>query len=523
MADNEPTVEEVKAATLSLKNGKAPGVDQVRAEAIKAGGDTLLHRLHSLLRTIWRTEQVPRAKAVIIPIHKKGDNQECKNYRGISLLSIVGKVFMKIIQTRLRKHCEQINREEQAGFRPGRGCCDQIFTIRQLMEERIRCGQRTVIVFIDFKSAFDCIHWPVLWETLEAEHVSRKIVALLQSAYNDSSSQVRVRNELSEEFAIKTGVRQGDVVSPLLFNIVINAIMRQVFQNKRGVQYSKNGFVTDLMFADDSAIFTSTDEEATNTLSDIARIAQGYGLKINSDKTKVLATDGSQATVHLEGTQIEQVREFRYLGSLVQESQIAATSEILSRIGQATTAFASLKWCLWKRAKISIRTKIRLFRALILPVLLYGSETWTVLKSDLNKLEVFQMRCLRQILGISLRDRITNETVRVRSQNQPRIEEQIERRRLRRFGHTCRMNAKRLPHQLLWRDRPTQWRILRTAPRKTWLHQIKDDLKRRRLTLDRARTLAEDRKLWRDSVILSHVAPTAAYWLRGQPHPPDVS
>ena len=193
MADNEPTVEEVKAATLSLKNGKAPGVDQVTAEAIKAGGDTLLHRLHSLLRTIWRTEQVPRAwrKAIIIPIHKKGDNQECKNYRGISLLSIVGKVFMKIIQTRLRKHCEQINREEQAGFRPGRGCCDQIFTIRQLMEERIRCGQRTVIVFIDFKSAFDCIHWPVLWETLEAEHVSRKVVASVQRFVQSGSCPKR--------------------------------------------------------------------------------------------------------------------------------------------------------------------------------------------------------------------------------------------------------------------------------------------------------------------------------------------
>ena len=160
MTDNGPALEEVKAATLALKNGKAPGVDQVAAEAIKAGGDVILHRLHSLLRTIWRTEQVPRTwqKAVIVPIHKKGDNQNCKNYRGISLLSITGKVFMKIIQSRLQRHYEQTGREEQAGFRPGRGCCDQIFATHQLIEERIRCGQRTVVVFIDFKSAFDCVH-----------------------------------------------------------------------------------------------------------------------------------------------------------------------------------------------------------------------------------------------------------------------------------------------------------------------------------------------------------------------------
>ena len=159
-----PTIAEVKAAVKSLKNGKAPGIDQITAEMIKAGGDILLQRLHVLLTCIWDTEYVPSAwkKAIVVPILKKGDSRECKNYRGISLLSIVGKVFTKIIQSRLQKHCEQSCREEQAGFRPNRGCIDQIFALRQLVEERVRCGRRTVVVFIDFKSAFDCIHWPSL-------------------------------------------------------------------------------------------------------------------------------------------------------------------------------------------------------------------------------------------------------------------------------------------------------------------------------------------------------------------------
>uniref|UniRef100_A0A8C9WNT6 Reverse transcriptase domain-containing protein n=1 Tax=Scleropages formosus TaxID=113540 RepID=A0A8C9WNT6_SCLFO len=162
--------------------------------------------------------------------------------------------------------------------------------------------------------------------------------------------RVRVRNELSEEFSIQTGVRQGDVASPLLFNIVIDAIMRKAFEGRCGVQYNENNFLTDLMFADDSAIFADTDAEATNILCQIARITQSY--------------------VH-------------------------------SRIGQATA-----------KANISTKTKIRLFRTLILPVLLYGSETWTLLKSDINKLEVFQMQCLRQILGVYLRDRHCNKIIR---------------------------------------------------------------------------------------------------------------
>ncbi|CAF1470293.1 unnamed protein product [Adineta ricciae] len=100
---DEPTIEQVKTAMQPLRNGKAPGADHVTAEAIKAGGNVLLRRLHALLQTIWRTEQIPPTwrKAIMVPIHKKGDNSECKNHRGISLLAIVGKVLMRTIQSSL--------------------------------------------------------------------------------------------------------------------------------------------------------------------------------------------------------------------------------------------------------------------------------------------------------------------------------------------------------------------------------------------------------------------------------------
>jgi hypothetical protein len=282
-----------------------------------------------------------------------------------------------------------------------------------------------------------------------------------------------------------------------------------------------DNFLTDLMFADDSAIFADTDAEATDILYHIASIAQSYGLRINIDKTKVMTTDGSQANVHLDEVQIEQVQEFKYLGSLVQEKKVASTNEVHSRIGQATAAFASLKWCLWKKPNISSKTKIRLFRTLILPILLYGSETWTLLKSDMNKLEVSQMRCLRQILGVSLRDRHRNETIRIRCDHQPSVEEQIQKRRLRWFGHVCRMNINRLPHKLLWHKRPVHWRVQRAAPKKTWLKHVEEDLKNQRLTTDEARNFATDRQEWKRIVndIRNPAAPTAAYWLRGRPAP----
>ncbi|EYC12948.1 hypothetical protein Y032_0045g1174 [Ancylostoma ceylanicum] len=101
-----------------------------------------------------------------------------------------------------------------------------------------------------------------------------------------------------------------------------------------------------------------------------------------------MTTDGSEVKIYLEAVQLEQVQEFKYLGSLVEEKKVAATAEVNSRIGKASTAFASLKWCVWKKNGIALTTKMRLFQTIVMPILLYGSETWTLVKLNLNKRDV---------------------------------------------------------------------------------------------------------------------------------------
>lgn len=156
-SDDKPTFIELEAVIKLVRNGKAPGVDSVTVKVIKVEGETLKNRLLTLLWLVWHSDRISTAwkKAIIAPILRKGDSSECKNYRGTSVLFIVGKLFMEIIQLRLQKLHEQTSREEsesESGIRPGQGCCDQIFVIWQLMEEYVRCG-RMVIVFIDFGSS----------------------------------------------------------------------------------------------------------------------------------------------------------------------------------------------------------------------------------------------------------------------------------------------------------------------------------------------------------------------------------
>uniref|UniRef100_A0A914X542 Endonuclease-reverse transcriptase n=1 Tax=Plectus sambesii TaxID=2011161 RepID=A0A914X542_9BILA len=163
---------------------------------------------------------------------------------------------------------------------------------------------------------------------------------------------------------------------------------------------------------------------------------------------------------------------------------------------------------------------MRVFRATTIPALLYGSETWTLLQADSKRLEVFQMRCLRRILGVSLRDKLKNDIIRTRCERQPTIKDQIKQRCLRWFGHVCRMPQHRLPNRALFHRRPAMWKIQKKAARKIWQMQVAADLATSRLNIAEAREKAQDRRAWRQLTTAGpqqQQAPTAAYWLRGQP------
>ena len=130
---------EIRRAIVRLKRGKAADACGIQGEMLKAGGDTRVRWLHIIFNVVWETGKAPEdwQKALIVAIHKKGSKKLCKNYRGISLLSIPGKVFAKILDARIRQVTESQVMEEQAGFRVGRGCRDQIFVMRQLAEKTI--------------------------------------------------------------------------------------------------------------------------------------------------------------------------------------------------------------------------------------------------------------------------------------------------------------------------------------------------------------------------------------------------
>ena len=232
------TVEEVERVLQNLKNNKSPGEDLITGEMCKAMGENGIGRLHSLINNIWMSESIPNdwKRGVIVKVPKKGDLSDCSNWRGITLLPVARKVLSNLIYNRLREAVDSNMREEQAGFRQDRGCSDQIFVLRTIIEECEEWKTPLVLNFIDFKKAFDSVHRPSMWKILESYGIPSKITKILTLLYEGSESCVRVGTEHTEWFGVDTGVLQGDSLSPVLFNIVLDFVMTKLRTVDGGIE-----------------------------------------------------------------------------------------------------------------------------------------------------------------------------------------------------------------------------------------------------------------------------------------------
>ncbi|BHF75571.1 hypothetical protein SprV_0501866700 [Sparganum proliferum] len=436
-----PSEEEVVDAIRKLRNNKAPGEDGIHAEIFKSCVDTLAPWLHEVIERAWRDEVVPDdwGLGILVPILKKGDKTRCENYRSISLIDVAAKIFAIVLLRRFQAVRDSRTRPNQAGFRAIRGCADQIFTLRRIPEFRHSYQQPTAVCFVDFAAAFDSVHRESLWRIMALNGVPAKIIAMIKAYYRSTTARVLVRNNLSQPFGIRSGVRQGCILSPILFNYAIDWILGRALRDSDGVEFAPRHRLTDLDYADDIALLASSFGDLQSMVSRVNEVAKSVGLSINAGKTKVFSSciPDQKAPLGIDGCQLEEVDSFKYLGArLLPNGQ--SKDDIVSRIDATRWVFSSLRKCLWNRRDLSIATKIHVYRASVRSVLLYGCECWALRVEDERKLEVFDHHCLRIILRVKFTDFVSNETVRARCDNIARITQAIQERRLRWFGHVLR-------------------------------------------------------------------------------------
>ena len=256
--------------------------------------------------------------------------------------------------------------------------------------------------------------------------------------------------------------------------------------------------LNNLRFADDIDLVADTQEQLQDLTNRVEGSSKRMGLKINAEKTKTM-TVGKQhkkLQIRIENREIEQVTGFVYLGGLITEDG-RCEEDIKRRIGLACAAFGGLGK-MWKAKNITIRIKMRLYHALVEPVLLYGSECWCLRKEDERRLLVAEMGWLRRIIGRSRREKIRNEETREELGAEETIVEKIRKRRLRWFGHVRRMGGERLPNAALHGH--VSGERSRGRPRKTWMDNIKEDLREKGTDLAEIGETIRNREVWRSFV-----------------------
>lgn len=485
--DEEPEIlmEEVETAVKSMKEGKAAGRDGVTVEDVKAGGCFLWEKIRGQMNAAWRTGDVPLewATAKLALIHKKGDRKDLANYRPISLLPTLYKMFSKIIAQRLRNNFEMMLSPTQAGFRKDYSTVDHIFSLKTLIQKAKIYRFDLHLMFIDFEKAFDSVLTSAIMASLRRRRVDPWTQQVLQFIYGNSCAYL---SQEGEEVAVKMrrGVRQGDGLSPMIFNAVLQDMMDEIDWGERGLKINGRWLVH-LEFADDVVLIGKSAKETEDLVGILNKECKRIGLKINRDKCQYMTSSGT-GTVSIEGSVVQAEKSIKYLGHVL--SIDGQNPEITRRCSAAWKALLSKKEMF--KAGCGQELKTKLWQSTVLPVLTYGCETWTLNKETKSKLRTTVRSMQRYMLNVRRSDKKRNTWISQQT-GIPDIMETISKRKWKWAGHLVRSQ------QGKWAQAIEEWcpvnlKRRRGRPPGQWDNEM-------RVSCGGAcwRRVAHDRKEWR--------------------------
>ena len=399
-----------------------------------------------------------------------------------------------------------------------------VFVLRQLQEKCREQNKGLYITFVDLTKAFDTVSRKGLWAILEKLGCPPKFLTMIIQLHEGQLGQIRHGNELSQPFHINNGVKQGCVLAPTLFSIFFSMMLAQavedldkdegvyirfrtdgdLFNLRRLQSHTKTSekLVRELLFADDAALVAHTERALQRLTSCFAAASELFGLVVSLKKTEVLHQPSPHEPPHppsisINTTQLNNVEQFCYLGSII-SSDARIDKEIDNRLAKANSAFGRLYKRVWSNNNLKPNTKARVYWAVVLTTLLYGSESWVTYRCHIRLLERFHQCCMRTILQIHWSDYVTNVEVLERA-NTTSIEATLLKTQLRWAGHVSRMDDHRLPKVALFGELSSGYRN-RGCPKKRFKDCLKKSLTSCNINPKTWTAAAADRDGWRSNI-----------------------
>ena len=417
--DTPISEEEVISQIKRMKNNKSPGVDLIVNECLKNSSDSLIKMITKLFSLVFETGIIPTewTIGIIRPIYKKkGSINDPDNYRGITLLSCIGKLFTSIINERLNKYLNDNNLigEEQAGFRENYSTTDHIFVLHSILDLYLSQNKRIYCAFIDYKKAFDSIDRTSLWQKLFQNGVRGKVFRVIRNMYANLKSCVMNNNETSKFFKCNIGVRQGENLSPILFALYLNDFQTFIKGNFNGVDLlplNMKNIMFDkgvdvflvlftLLYADDTLILANNENELQLALNAVSDYCKLWLLQVNSSKTKVVIFSKGKVRKHksfkFNDNDLEVVDDYTYLGVVFNYNNKFKKAQI-NQICKAKRAMYSLM-IKAKKLRLPVDIQLDLFDRLVVPILIYGCEVWGF--ENLKQIEIVHTQYCRYLLKV---------------------------------------------------------------------------------------------------------------------------
>lgn len=382
ITDKPITCKEVRNSIKKLKNGKSSGFDNIFNEMLKYCGECIIQPLCNLFNVILSTGVYPKswASAIIITLYKgKGNKSDPNNYRGLSITSNIAKLFSNILNTRLSIFLEPSLNSSQFGFRKNFRTSDNIFVLKTIMNKYVHMDKKKVYVaFIDLRKAFDSVWRNGLLYKLIKKGVGCKIYFLLKSIYANCNSCIKINDKVTDYFDINRGIKQGDNLSPLLFNVFIDDLP-SIFDNDCAPLKIHDTSINCLLYADDMVLFSETKEGLQNCLNSLYSYCKTWQLEINTDKTKTMTFHNGnykdKLQFHVNNCKLEHVNEYCYLGNVISSNTLSNTC-VNNLVNKSKKSYFLLRQKMKSIDNLSPQLHVFLFDLLCRPIVTYCAEIW---------------------------------------------------------------------------------------------------------------------------------------------------
>ena len=380
--DFEISLKEVNEACKMLKNNKAVGIDQVSNEMVKSALPLIAGILKKIFNAILCNKHYPHEwkKGIIVNLFKSGSVNSTDNYRGLTINSCLAKVFNNVLNMRLTKYVEKNNilSDVQIGFRKKARTSDHLYVVNTLMRKFKHLKKKLFMCFVDFRKAYDSVWREALMYKLLEYDIRGNFYSVIEEMYKGGEACLKNDGYLSEFFQCGRGVRQGDVLSPILFNLYINDIPKLFVEDKDSPMLG-NRAIHCLLYADDLILFSQTYNGLQEKLIKLNNYCNKWDLSVNTKKTEVMVLSNDDKYTPAErfnigGVEINYVNYYKYLGIEVHKNvdMIPSAENLCVRSWKAifriNTAFRGIDF--------DPSVKLKMFDKVVRPITCYNSEIW---------------------------------------------------------------------------------------------------------------------------------------------------